>query len=137
MHKALKTAKSLYEAPEQLDSMLNDLTDSEIIVRNVEVSLRDQGHTERIPRYLRNAVCTKLQKARDILLELEVLTHIHFSDGGSVIKVKRVAWTLAKSKLEKLKKKLESVCEDLREVMGEYRTYVTQCSSQAMHMDYD
>ena len=104
--------------------MLNDLTDSEIIIRNVEVSLQDKEHTERLPAQLSESVSTKLKKAKDVLSELEVLTHIHFSEGGTTGKVKRVAWTLAKGKVEKLKKKLEGVCEDLRDVMGEYRTYV-------------
>ena len=123
VHKAIKTARSLYEAPEQLDSLLNDLTDCEIIVRNVEGSLQNQEHTERIPELLRDRVYTKLKKAKDVLLELEVFTHIHFTDERSTGKIKRVAWALAKGKVEKLKKKLESICEDLRDVMGEYRTY--------------
>ena len=123
MHKSVKAAKTLYDAPEQLDSLLNDLTDSEIIIRNVESSLADRQSASRIPKLQLDHATDKLATANGVLLELKDFIQKHMLQQGSAVKVKRAAWAIAKGRIAKLKKKLESVCDDLHEALGEMRSY--------------
>lgn len=91
---------------------------------DVELSLQNDSQRETLesmPPRLHEQVCRRLQDAQKQLSDLLRLTERFTPDdpGG---KIKRAAqWVVAKGKVERFKGKLEAVCEDLREAMGEYK----------------
>ena len=126
VRQTVKAAQAYREAPEQIDSLLNDLADAEIIIRTVESSLQDHSNTTRIPQEQLKRVCNNLEKSKDALLELEVLIRMQVNQTGSTPKYRHVAWLMAKKKAAKLKRKLENVCDELRSSLGEFKTLVKQ-----------
>ncbi|KAF2230896.1 ankyrin [Viridothelium virens] len=123
---AVTAARILYEAPEQVDSLLNDLTECEILIRTVGTTLQDKAASEtasnRIPLNERERLSNKLKRTTDLSEELRLLINTQISRSGLSTKVKRTSWVVAKRKVSKLKRKLEGVCEGLRVALGEYKT---------------
>ncbi|KAI9657314.1 MAG: hypothetical protein M1821_002994 [Bathelium mastoideum] len=118
----VQAARTLYEAPEQVDSLLNDLTECEILVRTVGTTLQDKVAHARMPQMERERLSSKLERATSVLEELRILISAQLSGSGPLTKVKRSSWVLAKRKALKLKHKLEAVCIALREALGEYKS---------------
>jgi hypothetical protein len=116
-------AKTVYNAPEQMDSLLNDLADAEVMIRTVESSLKNNQNMAGIPEDQLARVCSKLEKAKGCLQEFHSLIQMRISESSSNSKTyKRTAWLLAKSKLIKMKEKLEDVLNELRRSLGQLKT---------------
>ena len=109
-------------APEQQDSLLNDITEAELLLRNVAATLQDCDQRSKLPGPESERVCSKLQEARDQLVDLQKAVEFLKPSGGHRLK-RSALWTLAKGKIERCRGRLEAVLEDLRQSLGQYKTY--------------
>ncbi|KAI1173300.1 ankyrin repeat-containing domain protein [Nemania sp. FL0916] len=127
---SVKVAQSIYDAPEQIDSIMNDLTDAEILVRTVETTLTHHANVQAkdgFSKDQRDDISQKLSTVKEVLSELERLIHLQGKRDG---KYRRVAWTLAKSKTLKLRQKLQGLCEGLRQQLGNLRASFVELELQ-------
>lgn len=113
-----KVAKSWYLAPEGLESLLNDLADSQIIVQSIDDSIRNYKDVPRTPQDELEGLTSKLQAVKILVLELEQLAHNHLTKPSPTIKVNRTSWTIAKTKVAKLRNELKTTRDDIRERLG-------------------
>lgn len=120
--KTIKTVNAFRAVPEQLDSLLNDLTDAELLIKTVESSL-EASKDQELPAYLRDQVNEKLEGAKLQLLDiLELLRKFGTRSGRPLPDFKNAAhWVVAKGKVERLKERLESVCESLRASLNDFK----------------
>ena len=92
------------------------------MVRTVESSLQNQSNLVKIPQDQLERVCKKLAKSKETLVELEVLVRTQIDERGSMPMYKRAVWSIAKSKAAKVKRKLDTVCDELRNALGQFKT---------------
>jgi hypothetical protein len=117
-------AKKIYNAPEQIDSLLNDLADAGVMILTVESSLQNNKTMAGIPEDQLARVCSKLEKAKEYLQEFHLLIQSRIPESRmNSKKYKGTSWLLAKSKLTKMKEKLENVLNELCQSLGQFKTY--------------
>jgi hypothetical protein len=86
--------------------------------------LRNSQKLDSIPEDELARVCSKLQKAKECLQEFHLLIQMRIPElSPNSKKHKRAAWLLAKSKLTKMKGKLEDILNELRRSLGQLKTY--------------
>jgi hypothetical protein len=122
-----KAAKSYYHAPQGLESLLNDLADSQIIVQSIDDSIRNYKDAPRTPKDQLEGLASKLQAVKILVLELEQLAHIQLTKPSLTIKVNRASWTIAKTKVARLRNELRAAREDIRERLGLLKLYGSPC----------
>lgn len=118
----VKTGKSLYDAPGELESLLNDLADSQVLLQSVKESIQESQSCPNSRPLQSQKLSEKLTKAEAIVMELvrminEDLTSAKASDRS---KVKRTAWMRAKARIGKLKSKLQNIHGSLEVDLGRF-----------------
>ena len=110
----VKTTKSLYSIPGEVDSLLNDLADSQVMLGSVEDCL--QGHQGAAP-ILHNQMQElreDLLGARTLVQSLSIILQGDLSAAQGGYKIGRYAWLRAKRKIRELKDKLERIRQRLQ-----------------------
>ena len=119
INQIVQATKAFRDALEQMDSLLNDLADTEVTVRTVESSLENPSNVVRLADDQLARVHRKLAKSKKTLAELEVIVRMQVGETGSMPEHKRAAWLMAKNKAAKVKRKLDTVYDDLRCALGQ------------------
>ena len=122
-----KAAKRYYHAPEGLASLLNDLADSQIIVQSIDDSIRNYKDAPGTPKDQLEGLASKLQAVKTLVLELGQLAYMRLTKPSPTIKVNRASWTIAKTKVTRLRNELRAGHEDIREHLGLLKLYGYPC----------
>ena len=122
----IEAIKAFHDAPEQIDSILDDLADTEVMVRTVESSLETNSNQVQVPQKQLEHIWKELAESKEDLLELEVLIRIQIKERRSIGILDHAAWLVVKDKAANAKKKLNTVCEKLLGALGQMKTSVRE-----------
>ena len=117
---AVRARRAVYKAPGEVESLLNDLTDSEIIIKDVEATLQEAGIANAQSSDLTNS----LEATIALLDELLRIIRDDIRKTGNSLKVNRLAWIRAKHKVTTLRTSLDRIRLELNRRPGRFETSV-------------
>lgn len=117
---SVKGAKRLYSAPGEIESILNDLADTQVNLKSIEDGLLQYKTSPRCDQRQYQDLGKKLLLAKATVQELLSsirLDSVHASPGTASA---RWAWVRAKGKVQKLKRKVELIRAEIARMQGSF-----------------
>jgi hypothetical protein len=125
---SLKGLDRLHAAPGEIESILNDLVDTQVILKSIDDGLLQYKNGPRCDQRQYDELGTKLLVAHAIVKELRnsIAPHYIRSNGRTV--GARVAWLKMKGKAQKLRDKVNSIRAEISRIQGSFERCVMSAS---------
>ena len=124
--KALGKIKNLSNAPDELLALINEVSDLTVVLDDAESLLTRNIDGPLLSRAIQH-LGTLLQRAKDILLQLDLLIEYQVVKPGSTLKdlkVSRSEWVKSKKKLESYRQRLLDVRLNIMAQLSVVSAYV-------------
>jgi hypothetical protein len=118
---ALKIIEGLHSAPAEIHSLINVVSDVQVVVREVHSAVSRRSNVEDLPSDSIGNLETLLTRARSKLLDLDQIIQYRLltsDEGGLVSKTARVRWLRERGRVGKLQKELSDIKLNIAAVWG-------------------
>lgn len=117
---SFKGAARLYSAPGAIESVLNDLADTQVILKSIEDGLVQYTASSRCDQLKLQELGKRLLHAKSIVQELSKSIQLDTLQTKPGTPSARWAWLRAKSKVVKVKRRVEAISTEIVRLQGSF-----------------
>ena len=115
----LETLKSIYGANSELHALMNEVSELQIVLPEVERVILERRTHQQLPQGTVDKICKLLEGAKDSLHSLDNIIKdrlIHSYSPSGEAKVARLAWLRQKSKVRRIQQELRGTRSNLSDL---------------------